>query len=217
MNVVFLDFDGVITTPKTKWNISLEHVKRIKKICDDGDAKLVISSSWQRYAGTKSETREERVANWLSGILMKGYRGVIKKFFKDYTYDMSGRFYHEYGNVRGSDIKSWLVRHPEVDNYVIIDDEDDMLDEQLYHFVSTDWVFGIQDREVVLAIEVLKRIPPRNSFSLNHVLMFKRWQKFNMQADHADYDTIYEKYYPFKKQTSSTVATDVTDPTGDAL
>ena len=184
MKVIFLDFDGVITTPKSKWNISWEHVKRVKKICDETDAKLVISSSWQRYAGTKNETREERVENWLNGILMKDSRGRIRKFFADYTYDMSGRFYGEYGNVRGSDIKSWLTRHPEVENYVILDDEDDMLDEQLYHFVSTDWVFGIQDREVTLAIEVLMSIPPRNSFTLNDVLKFKRWQKFNMQADH---------------------------------
>ena len=34
MKVIFLDFDGVITIPDTKWNISLEHIKRVKYICD---------------------------------------------------------------------------------------------------------------------------------------------------------------------------------------
>ena len=45
MKVIFLDFDGVITIPDTKWDISLEHIKRVKNICDKTDAKLVISSS----------------------------------------------------------------------------------------------------------------------------------------------------------------------------
>ena len=147
MKVIFLDFDGVITIPGTKWNISLEHIKRVKDICDKTGAKLVISSSWQ-ICGRDVESREERVTNWLNGPLMKDIKGPIKKFFEDYTYDMSGRFYNEFGNVRGSDIKSWLVRNPDVDNYVIIDDEGDMLDEQLFNFVQTDWTFGIQDREV---------------------------------------------------------------------
>ena len=197
MKVIFLDFDGVITTPETKWNIGLVYVKRIKEICDKTNAKLVISSSWQRYAGTKDMSREERVDYWLQGILMKGYRGYIKKFFKDYTYDMSGRFYGEYGNVRGSDIKSWLVRHPEVTDYVIIDDEGDMLDEQLFHFVQTDWVFGIQDREVKLAIDVLNNKNPRNSHCLNDILKFKFWISLG-HGKVDNYKEIVEKYSPYK-------------------
>ena len=197
MKVIFLDFDGVITTPETKWNIGLVYVKRIKQICDVTGAKLVISSSWQRYSGTKNESREERVDNWLKGILMKGYHGYIKKFFKDYTYDMSGRFYGEYGNFRGSDIKSWLVRHPEVTDYVIIDDEGDMLEEQLFHFVQTDWVFGIQDREVKLAIGVLNNKNPRNSHCLNDELKFKFWISLGYgKVD--NYKEIVEKYSPWK-------------------
>lgn len=196
MKVIFLDFDGVITTYSTKWNISLEHVKRVKKICDATGAKLVISSSWQRY-GRVGESREDRVKNWLDGILMKGYKGAIKKFFTDYTYDMSGRFYNEFGNVRGSDIKSWLTRNPNVDNYVIIDDEGDMLDEQLYHFVQTDWVFGIQDREVKLAIDVLNNVPPRNAHCLNSELKFKFWVSLG-HGKIDNYKEIVEKYNPYK-------------------
>lgn len=197
MKVVFLDFDGVITTPDTKWHIGLVYIKRIKKICDETGAKLVISSSWQRYSGIHKETREERVTNWLNGILMKGYRGAIKKFFSEYTYDMSGRFYGEYGPDRGADIKSWLTRHPEVTDYVIIDDEGDMLDEQLYNFVQTDWVFGIQDREVKLAIDVLNNKNPRNSHCLNDTLKFKFWVSIGYgKID--NYKEIVEKYNPWK-------------------
>ena len=34
MKVLFLDFDGVITTPASKWNISKDLLKRVKRICD---------------------------------------------------------------------------------------------------------------------------------------------------------------------------------------
>ena len=42
MKVIFLDFDGVITIPDTKWDISLPHIKRVKEICDKIGAKLVM-------------------------------------------------------------------------------------------------------------------------------------------------------------------------------
>ena len=198
MKVIFLDFDGVITIPETKWDISLKHIKRVKEICDKTGAKLVISSSWQR-CGLKGESRKERVANWLNGILMKDIKGPIKDFFEDYTYDMSGRFYSEFGDVRGSDIKSWLSRNPDVDNYVIIDDEGDMLDEQLFNFVQTDWAFGIQDREVQLAIDVLNNTRPRNYLSLNNELKFKFWVSLGY-GNVDNYNEIVEKFNPWKDE-----------------
>lgn len=190
MKVIFLDFDGVITTPGSKWNISIELVKRVKMICDKTDAKLVISSTWQ-HGNSAKEWLEE-------SVLMKSYKGWLKKFFIDYTYDVTGRHAYNGSTARGAEIKAWLIKHPEVDNYVIIDDEDDMLDEQLFHFVHTDWVFGIQDREVTLAIDVLNNKEPRNSMTLNHILLFKRWLK--LKDYESNIDEIYDKYYPFKNK-----------------
>lgn len=37
---------------------------------------------------------------------------------------------------RGHEIKNWLEKNP-VDNYVILDDDEDMLEEQLNNFVLT--------------------------------------------------------------------------------
>ena len=190
MKVVFLDFDGVITTPGSKWNISIELVKRVKTICDKTDAKLVISSTWQ-HGNSAKEWLEE-------SVLIKSYKGWLKKFFVDYTYDVTGRHAYNGSTARGAEIKAWLIKHPEVENYVIIDDEDDMLDEQLFHFVHTDWVFGIQDREVTLAIDVLNSKEPRNSMTLNHILLFKRWLK--LKGYESNIDEIYDKYYPFKNK-----------------
>lgn len=47
--VVFLDFDGTITTLKSNWTIDNSKVDLVKQICDVTGAKIVISSSWRRY------------------------------------------------------------------------------------------------------------------------------------------------------------------------
>ena len=130
---------------------------------------------------------------------MKDIKGPIKNFFEDYTYDMSGRFYNEFEDVRGSDIKSWLSRNPDVDNYVIIDDDGDMLDEQWFNVVQTDWAFGIQDREVQLAIDVLNNTRPRNYLSLNNELKFKFWVSLG-HGNIDNYNEILEKYNPWKDE-----------------
>ena len=78
-------------------------------------------------------------------------------------------------------------------------DEGDMLDEQLFNFVQTDWAFGIQDREVQLAINVLNNTRPRNYLSLNNELKFKFW--ISLGHGNADnYNEIVEKYNPWKDE-----------------
>lgn len=47
MKVIFLDFDGVITTMKSRWNLCKEKMELVKEIVDKTDAKIVISSSWR--------------------------------------------------------------------------------------------------------------------------------------------------------------------------
>lgn len=57
---------------------------------------------------------------------------------------------------RGTEIKMWLDKHPEVENYVILDDDNDMLDEQLDHYIQTDWMKrGLNDENVEQTIKIL--------------------------------------------------------------
>ena len=149
MKVIFLDFDGVITTPSSKWNISIELVKRVKKICDATGAKLVISSTWQ-HGNSAKEWLEE-------GVLMKSYKGWLKKFFVDYTYDVTGRHAWNGSTARGAEIKAWLVKHSEVDNYVIIDDEYVCLESQVCYFVLTNPHDGITEDIADRVIAILNR------------------------------------------------------------
>ena len=60
-----------------------------------------------------------------------------------------------YEYSRGAEIDGWLKEHPEVINYVIIDDRTDFTDEQKEHFVHVDSMWGITDKHVELAINIL--------------------------------------------------------------
>lgn len=49
MKVIFLDFDGVITTLRSNWSLYKEKMLLLKRIVDATGAKIVISGSWRRH------------------------------------------------------------------------------------------------------------------------------------------------------------------------
>lgn len=60
---------------------------------------------------------------------------------------------------RGLEIEYWLAKHPEVENYVILDDDNDMLKKQLEHFVQTDaYKRGLSLENVEQAIKILNKV-----------------------------------------------------------
>ena len=60
---------------------------------------------------------------------------------------------------RGTEIQQWLDKHPEVENYVILDDDNDMLDKQFDHFVQTDaYKRGLSLENVEQAIKILNKV-----------------------------------------------------------
>lgn len=61
-----------------------------------------------------------------------------------------------YEYSRGAEIDGWLKEHPEVVNYVIIDDRTDFTDEQKKYFVHVDSMYGLTDEHVIKAINILK-------------------------------------------------------------
>ena len=167
MKVIFLDFDGVITIPP-KWYINANKIKWIKKIVDETDAKIVVSSSWRR------ENVKETI-NDMIGKTKRCPRNKMLYWLVDNLYDVTSWFSDKkyYGTGRGGEIQTWLDKHPEVDNYVIIDDDGDMLDSQLYHFVQTNYEDGITEVETIRAIKVLNKQYFQNSMALNFELRFQ--------------------------------------------
>ena len=156
MKVIFLDFDGVITTLKSKWHIDLKKCVIVKDICDATGAKIVISSSWRRYSleqTIKAITDEERA--------FSNPPFPIPEYVIDITSRMYGFKHGErekhYGLQRGNEIDRWLSEHGDVTHYVILDDESDMLLCQKDNFIQTDSTRGINEGDKEKAILILNR------------------------------------------------------------
>jgi hypothetical protein len=71
------------------------------------------------------------------------FRGILDHARKDWrTRDL----YDQVPNdrpLRGIEIAEWLLRHPEIQDYVILDDDPDILSDQLPRFVRTDFKSGL--------------------------------------------------------------------------
>ena len=80
------------------------------------------------------------------------------------------------GCCRGNEINAYLKEHSEIDNYLILDDDGDMLDEQLFHFVQTDYQTGLTSHEEELAIKVLNNKYVWNILGLNYEIR-DAWRK----------------------------------------
>lgn len=163
MKIIFLDFDGVITVPP-KWFLKANKIKYIKRIVDETGAKIVVSSSW------RMESVEETINNMI-GRPRRCPRNKMLNWLIDNLYDVTP--WVGLGNGRGGEIQKYLNEHPEIDNYVIIDDDGDMLDSQLYHFIQTNYEDGITEVEAIRAIKVLNRQFFQNSMALNFELRFQ--------------------------------------------
>jgi hypothetical protein len=154
MVVIFLDFDGVITTAEsiseafrrrrageipgddwTKHQIDPELVQNVRKLQDHLGAKIVISSTW-------------RILDPLDSLkLWLGERGIDPKTIIDVTP-------HRNDGSRGREIKEWLDAHPEVTNFKILDDDGDVLDVPEFRkdWIHTSFAQGFDERKLKQAV-----------------------------------------------------------------
>lgn len=83
--------------------------------------------------------------------------------YPEYIIDITSRMYgFKYGNkethyglCRGVEIDRWLREHQDVTNYIILDDDSDMLLSQKKHFIKTHALNGICKKDVEKAIKIL--------------------------------------------------------------
>lgn len=134
MKVIFVDFDGVlygihdifrngVKVPESKWLERLnKSIRILSDICSENDAKIVIESA---YKDLIDEDTLETDVDWVKRIL---------ESMKDQNIEVIGRtpnlesFKENYdGNPpiwKEDEILEYLRRHPEIDNYCVIDDDD---------------------------------------------------------------------------------------------
>lgn len=164
VNVIFLDFDGVITTLKSGWAIDKEKIELLGKIIDATNAKIVVSSSWRK------DTVEQTIKDLNGG---KDCNGNDKAFpFCDRIIGVTARIggfrynddVSENGRKplveipRGVEIQDWLDNTDyDINSYVILDDDSDMLYCQKNNFVKTDTYLGLNENNVNEVIKILNR------------------------------------------------------------
>lgn len=158
MKIIFLDFDGVITTPSSKYCLSPPHMDILGKILESTGAYIVISSSWRRY-------NLEQTINFITSR-SNPFVGKNPFPFIDRVIDITKRLrpikMSDYIH-RGDEIQEWLDRH-EVESYVILDDINNMLESQQSHLVLTDEIDGLTEKDVEKAIGILNENKEKRYF-----------------------------------------------------
>lgn len=188
MKVIFLDFDGVITTYYSHWNIDIEKLKLLDEIIQQTDAKIVVSSSW-KHGSENVEDFKNRIYNKRCSKNIKTQTPFEK--FVNQIYDITD----SNGAWRGDEVQRWVDNHKEeLESYVILDDDDDFKDEQLFNFVQTDGFEGITSREVKLCVGILNNEKIPNPIRLNHELM-TRWRNERMGVKKNNIDNLVHEYY----------------------
>lgn len=172
MNIIFLDVDGELTYSnyenKETENIDIEKVKLLKEICDKGNAKVVISSSWRGW-----EDYTPKMYLTLINILTSNdievlgdtphikveLEGYIQDSIAITTFEELSYLKVKHGTGRAAEIQKWISEH-DVDNFVILDDEDfDWVDYGYdKHWVQPTWFGngGLKNEHVDKAIEILR-------------------------------------------------------------
>lgn len=146
MKVIFLDFNGILDTYDNLDVIDNDNLNRLKRIVLETGAKVVISSS-------------NKNNYWRSGQI----RGILK-----YMIDSLVEVGIEVVGLvpmmdsREDEINAYLTMHPEIDSFVILDDDYEMpsLNDNLIklpcQMIGSEQK-GLEDCHVEMAINILNK------------------------------------------------------------
>lgn len=182
MNVVFLDYDGVVNTPQWtrrkdgKWICSygfpsdnavndVQAVQWVSEFCERYNYSIIVTSTWRSSSNYKECLRNA------------GLRESIK---------IIGKTPHLFGKSRGDEIGQWLAEHPEVDSYLIFDDDSDM-GEHIVHLVKCTSSAGFREEEFREAEKLHKTEHSKAFMQLNDISKLdKNWNDNNAEPFSVD-------------------------------
>lgn len=136
--IIFLDFDGVVNAfsePESLRYLSKKCVGNLNVLLHLTGAGIVVSSTW-RIGRTMADLRQ---------ILVNAGLNFPRKVI-GMTPRGPGR--------RGTEIGLWLKDHPEVESFVILDDDSDM-EPFMDRLVRSDSDTGLTDLDVEKALKIL--------------------------------------------------------------
>jgi hypothetical protein len=176
--IIFLDIDGVlnlIPQGRDKFGpiFHTHFVDNLRFLIEQTNAKIVISSSWRfntiKTLGFSQDEMIKYYENNTFDIMVDGLEFCQELWkFRNLPGEIIAITPHIDMCKRGLEIQEWLDKNKDsVSNYVILDDDTDMLDSQMMNFVQTsensdhedciDIGYGLTKICANKAIEILNR------------------------------------------------------------
>ena len=161
MKVILLDFDGVLNCVTSKsrvpspkepniWYVGIDSnkMRNLVKIVQETDAKIILTTTWREHYEVGAYKQMDPVGKYMNNKFRKFGLKIYDKIQRGKRFD------------RGRGVKVWLDEHPEVTDFVILDDEEmgyyndyDLFDP---HFVKTLWDgHGLTENCANAAIKIL--------------------------------------------------------------
>lgn len=151
MRVIFMDIDGVLVPgpflrgvvasagPSMRSAVDPYKVFLLNQLHDVPGVRIVFSSSWRSHSNMPAAVMSQGIEiplheDWRTTFKTPPYFGI---------------------GVRGWQINEWMERHPEVEGYVIVDDDTDMLPHQAGHFLKTSYEEGLMPHHIKLMRSIL--------------------------------------------------------------
>lgn len=146
MKVIFLDIDGVLNKngrkmPEGTDALDDDLVKLLRGLVKSSGAYWVLSSTWRLIFGA---------SRTIAALQRHGWPEAKETFL--------GETPHLRPETRGAEITAWLSRHPDVEEYVILDDMPEVIEGHSYerHVVRTIGTVGLTIRQCQKAYQLLR-------------------------------------------------------------
>lgn len=148
MIIIFLDIDGVMNSETYYKSVNTKHknfsrfnpisINIVTKLVKEFNAKIVISSLW-RFAMKKELSQELKKSNLVNYLHNDWSTPVIQP------------------GHRGKEIKLWLDSHPDITDFLILDDDEDILPEHSSCHIKTTLLEGLQEEHYFKARVILEQ------------------------------------------------------------
>lgn len=147
--ILFLDMDGVLCTGRAM--AAITRGVQSSPFAAIDPVGVGIINKWVRYLADawQEETQIVFSSTWRIGqnfvgiSQLLGAIGLYPTLHKDWTTRYQSMTVGGVVDIRGFQIRDWLLDHPEETRWAILDDDDDMMDEQRSRFIHTDAFNGI--------------------------------------------------------------------------
>lgn len=141
--IIFLDFDGVLTNHESGQSFDPNCVELVRNLMLETDSDIVITSS-HRQTKTLKQLKRKLAAHGIPGDRVVDVTPDLSETSEEGIYIAASR---------GLEILQWLRKHPNIENYVILDDANISRHDE--NFVKTDMHYGFSIIELDKALQIL--------------------------------------------------------------